>query len=151
MKAPAVAVNRFADGSMAVFCGDQAMHLRPAQATEILWLMHAQLARPGNHAAARPTNPGVEAIDYDAPGTQISVWDAVIAWRLGFLDGNAVEHIASFRRGGSPGDLVTARSYLDRLIKEAAGGESCSPFDRLINQVGAVNYCSVLNEAALRG
>lgn len=47
----------------------------------------------------------------------IQPWDAIIAWGLGFLDGNVVKYIARYRVKGGIEDLKKARHYLDKLIE----------------------------------
>lgn len=47
----------------------------------------------------------------------IQVWDAVIEWNLGFLDGNVIKYVARFRLKGGLEDLYKARHYLDKLIE----------------------------------
>lgn len=47
----------------------------------------------------------------------IQPWDAIIAWGLGFLDGNAVKYLARWRNKGGIEDLKKARHYIDKLIE----------------------------------
>lgn len=47
----------------------------------------------------------------------IQPWDAVIAWGLGFLDGNVVRYVARWRKKNGVEDLKKARHYLDKLIE----------------------------------
>ena len=51
----------------------------------------------------------------------IEPWDAIAAWKLGFLEGNIVKYIARYKRKGGVEDLNKARHYLDKLIEQ--GGE----------------------------
>lgn len=51
----------------------------------------------------------------------IEPWDAIAAWKLGFLAGNIVKYIARYKRKGGVEDLNKARHYLDKLIEQ--GGE----------------------------
>lgn len=58
---------------------------------------------------------------------EIQPWDAIAAWGLGFLDGNAVKYLARWRTKGGIGDLRKARHYIEKLIEEEeakAGGRS---------------------------
>jgi hypothetical protein len=48
----------------------------------------------------------------------IQPWDAILAWGLGFLDGNVVKYIARYRRKGGLVDLHKARHYLQKLIEQ---------------------------------
>lgn len=45
-------------------------------------------------------------------------WDVIIAWGLGFLDGNVVKYVSRWRTKGGLDDLKKARHYLDKLIEE---------------------------------
>lgn len=44
-------------------------------------------------------------------------WDAIIAWGMGFLDGNAMKYLVRFRDKGGVEDLKKARHYIDKLIE----------------------------------
>jgi len=44
-------------------------------------------------------------------------WDAIIAWDMGFLDGNALKYLVRFRDKGGVEDLKKARHYIDKLIE----------------------------------
>lgn len=57
-------------------------------------------------------------------GTQ--PWDVVIAWELGFLDGNALKYIARWRKKGGIEDLKKARHYIDKQIEQEEGKISAS-------------------------
>ena len=48
---------------------------------------------------------------------KLQVWDAVLDWKLGFLDGNVVKYVVRFRDKGGIEDLKKARHYLDKLIE----------------------------------
>ena len=50
-------------------------------------------------------------------GIPIQPWDAVVAWGLGFLDGNAVKYLARWRKKNGVEDLKKARHYIDKLIE----------------------------------
>lgn len=44
-------------------------------------------------------------------------WDAIIIWKMGFLDGNALKYLVRFRDKGGVEDLKKARHYIDKLIE----------------------------------
>lgn len=44
-------------------------------------------------------------------------WDAIIEWKMGFLDGNALKYLVRFRDKGGVEDLMKARHYIDKLIE----------------------------------
>lgn len=44
-------------------------------------------------------------------------WDVIIAWKMGYLDGNALKYLARFSDKGGVEDLKKARHYLDKLIE----------------------------------
>jgi hypothetical protein len=44
-------------------------------------------------------------------------WDAIIAWDMGFLAGNAVKYLVRFQDKGGVEDLKKARHYIDKLIE----------------------------------
>jgi hypothetical protein len=52
---------------------------------------------------------------YKAKGIQ--PWDAIVAWKMGFLDGNAVKYLCRFRDKGGVEDLQKAAHYIDKLIE----------------------------------
>jgi hypothetical protein len=47
----------------------------------------------------------------------IQPWDAILAWGLGFLDGNIVKYVARWQHKDGLKDLYKARHYLDKLIE----------------------------------
>lgn len=47
----------------------------------------------------------------------IQPWDAIIAWKCGYLDGNVIKYVARYRSKGGVEDLRKARHYLDKLIE----------------------------------
>lgn len=47
----------------------------------------------------------------------LQVWDAIIHWGLGFLDGNVVKYVVRYRDKNGLQDLMKARHYLDKLIE----------------------------------
>lgn len=49
---------------------------------------------------------------------EIQPWDAITAWGLGFLDGNAVKYLARWRKKNGLEDLKKAQHYLDKLIEQ---------------------------------
>lgn len=49
---------------------------------------------------------------------KIEVWDAILDWGLGFLDGNVVKYIARARHKGGIEDLKKAKFYIEKLIAE---------------------------------
>lgn len=51
----------------------------------------------------------------------IQPWDAIVAWGLGFLDGNIVKYLARWRKKDGIRDLKKARHYLDKLIRLEEG------------------------------
>ncbi len=48
----------------------------------------------------------------------IQPWDAITAWKLGFLDGNAVKYLARWRTKSGLQDLRKAQHYITKLIEE---------------------------------
>lgn len=58
---------------------------------------------------------------------KVEPWDIIIAWGLGFLDGNALKYIARWRKKGGVEDLKKARHYLDKLIEVEEGKPQCTP------------------------
>lgn len=53
---------------------------------------------------------------------KIEVWDAILDWKLGYLEGNIVKYVARYREKNGVEDLRKARHYLDKLI-EVVGHE----------------------------
>lgn len=47
----------------------------------------------------------------------VQPWDAVIMWKMGFFDGNALKYLVRFRDKGGVEDLKKARHYIDKLIE----------------------------------
>lgn len=47
----------------------------------------------------------------------IEPWDAIIAWGLGYLDGNAVKYLSRWRKKGGVADLEKAKHYIEKLIE----------------------------------
>ncbi len=48
----------------------------------------------------------------------IQPWDAITAWKLGFLDGNAVKYLARWKTKNGLQDLRKAQHYITKLIEE---------------------------------
>jgi hypothetical protein len=48
---------------------------------------------------------------------RIQPWDAIVDWKMGFLDGNVVKYLARWKEKGGIEDLRKARHYLDKLIE----------------------------------
>lgn len=77
------------------------------------------------NAESRPvtclgTNIGANAYQvggqhYNAKSLQ--PWDVIIAWNLGFLDGNAMKYLARWRDKGGIEDLKKAKHYIEKLIE----------------------------------
>ncbi len=44
-------------------------------------------------------------------------WDVVVAWEMGFLDGNALKYLARWRQRGGIGDLEKAKHYIEKQIE----------------------------------
>ena len=47
----------------------------------------------------------------------IEPWDAIIAWKLGYLDGNAVKYLSRWKKKGGVADLEKAKHYIEKLIE----------------------------------
>ena len=43
-------------------------------------------------------------------------WDVIVAWGMGFLDGNALKYLARWRSKGGVQDLEKAVHYIEKLI-----------------------------------
>lgn len=48
---------------------------------------------------------------------KVQVWDAIVLWGLGFLDGNVVKYVVRYRDKGGVEDLEKAHHYLTKLIE----------------------------------
>ena len=48
---------------------------------------------------------------------KVQVWDAILTWGLGFLDGNVVKYVVRYRDKGGIEDLEKAKHYLEKLIE----------------------------------
>lgn len=62
------------------------------------------------------TNPG-----YYQSG-RFQVWDMILLFDLGFLEGNIIKYVCRWRKKNGVEDLKKARTYLDKLIREAEAG-----------------------------
>ena len=47
----------------------------------------------------------------------IQPWDAILAWKLGYLDGCAVKYLARWRSKGGIADLEKAKHFIEKLIE----------------------------------
>ncbi len=47
----------------------------------------------------------------------IQPWDIVVAWDLGYFEGNIVKYVSRWSRKNGVEDLKKARHYLDKLIE----------------------------------
>lgn len=45
-------------------------------------------------------------------------WDVIIAWDMGFLDGNALKYLARYRSKNGKQDLEKAIHYIQKLIEK---------------------------------
>lgn len=61
----------------------------------------------------------------------IQPWDAIIAWGLGFLDGNVIKYVARWKSKNGLQDLQKARHYLDKLIEEEEAKAARKQRDKL--------------------
>jgi 3-dehydroquinate dehydratase len=62
-----------------------------------------------------------DPIEHPAHYTQgsVEVWDAIEAWKLGYLEGNIVKYVARAKyKGDELSDLRKARQYLNRAIEK---------------------------------
>ena len=50
-------------------------------------------------------------------GFSIQPWDAILDWRLGYLDGTAVKYIARWRTKAGKEDLQKAIHFLEKLLE----------------------------------
>ncbi len=56
--------------------------------------------------------------------TPVEPWDAILAWELGYLDGNVIKYVARWRKKGGLEDLRKAQHYLEKLIEVEAGAQT---------------------------
>lgn len=62
-----------------------------------------------------------DSIEHPAHYTHgsVEVWDAIEAWRLGYLEGNIIKYVARAKyKGDELSDLRKARQYLNRVIEK---------------------------------
>ena len=46
-------------------------------------------------------------------------WDVILAWKMGFLDGNALKYLQRWNKKGTPlQDLEKAKHYIEKLIEQ---------------------------------
>lgn len=74
----------------------------------------------------KPGGGWERANEYQVGGTHyhskdIQPWDAIVSWKLGFLEGNVVKYVVRYADKGGLEDLEKARHYLNKLI-EVKGG-----------------------------
>lgn len=48
----------------------------------------------------------------------IECWDYIVSQGLGFLEGNVIKYVTRYRHKNGREDLLKAKAYLDRLLKE---------------------------------
>ena len=63
-----------------------------------------------------------KANDYQVSGNHykqfnIEVWDAILDWDLGYLEGNIVKYVARYKHKNGVEDLKKAAHYLQKLIE----------------------------------
>lgn len=51
----------------------------------------------------------------------IECWDYIASHKLGFLEGNVIKYVTRYQLKNGLEDLLKARQYLERLIKEHGG------------------------------
>lgn len=56
-------------------------------------------------------------------------WDVILAWGMGFVEGNVLKYLARWRHKGGLDDLRKARHYLDKLIEQEEGQRKPAPVD----------------------
>ena len=49
--------------------------------------------------------------------TTIEPWDAILDWKLGYLDGSAVKYLSRWRKKGGVDDLRKAVHFIEKLIE----------------------------------
>jgi hypothetical protein len=80
--------------------------------------MSAILGAPG----ITQTTPAPKANDRQIGGEHYKhlkpePWDVIVAWNLGYLDGNIVKYVTRYREKGGLVDLLKAQHYLEKLIE----------------------------------
>lgn len=53
----------------------------------------------------------------------IEVWDAILDWQLGYLEGNVVKYVARYKHKNGLQDLEKAAHYLQKLIETVKNGK----------------------------
>lgn len=48
----------------------------------------------------------------------IECWDYIVSQGLGFLEGNVIKYVTRYRHKNGREDLLKAKAYLERLLKE---------------------------------
>lgn len=69
-----------------------------------------------------------KANDYQVSGNyykqfNIEVWDAILDWQLGYLEGNVVKYVARYKHKNGLQDLEKAAHYLQKLIETVKNGK----------------------------
>jgi hypothetical protein len=87
--------------------------------------MTAIVGAPGIVQTAPPT-PAPKANDRQIGGEHYKrlkpePWDVIVAWNLGYLDGNIVKYVTRYREKGGLVDLLKAQHYLEKLIEIEKG------------------------------
>lgn len=60
-------------------------------------------------------------------GRRFQVWDVILDWSLGYLEGNVIKYVSRFRSKNGIEDLLKARHYLDKLIEVEAAKLEARP------------------------
>jgi len=55
--------------------------------------------------------------------TSIEPWDAILSWKLGYLDGSAVKYLSRWRKKGGVDDLRKAVHFIEKLIEVEVASE----------------------------
>jgi hypothetical protein len=55
--------------------------------------------------------------------TLIEPWDAILSWKLGYLDGSAVKYLSRWRKKGGVDDLRKAIHFIEKLIEVEVANE----------------------------
>jgi hypothetical protein len=118
-----ITVRPFSNGATTgIFVGNQALHLRREEAVRLCGLLEAHGYSPIDAASSSGANSTQVGGDHYRKHA-VQVWDAVVAWKLGFLDGNVVKYVVRFRDKGGVEDLQKARHYLDKLLETIPAAE----------------------------
>lgn len=57
----------------------------------------------------------------------IETWDYIVSQKMGYLEGNVCKYISRYRYKNGLQDLLKARAYLNRLIKEHTPSDDGDP------------------------